>query len=69
MAPFNYSLQDMDRLAALEGDIKSYIDQMQAQFIRKASFADWDKYVSEIKKMGLEEYMEIYNIGYENYKK
>ena len=69
-APFNYSLQDMDRLAALEGDIKSYIDQMQAQFIQgKASFADWDKYVSEIKKMGLEEYMEIYNIGYENYKK
>ncbi|WZL78573.1 extracellular solute-binding protein [Eubacteriales bacterium mix99] len=65
---FNYTLEEIDRKAALESDINGYISQMYPQFIQgKVSFKKWDSYVDQIKKMGLDEYMDIYTKGYKRY--
>ena len=65
---FSYTLEEIEERSALESDILAYVDQMRAQFIQgKVSFSEWDSYVSQIEKMGLERYMEIYTAGYERY--
>lgn len=67
---FSYTLEENDRLVSLENDITSYINQMIPQFIQgKAPLSQWDSYVEQVKKMGLDEYMKIYTAAYERYKK
>ena len=67
--PFSYTLEENDRIVALESDILSYVDQMIPQFIQgKASLdKDWDNYIAQLNKMGLEEYMSLYTKAYERY--
>jgi len=66
---FSFTLEEIDRKGALESDINGYVDQMVPQFIQgKIPFTEWDNYVAEIEKMGLDEYLEIYTVGYERYK-
>lgn len=68
--PFSYTMEENDRISSLENDIMSYVNQMAPQFIQgKASLSQWDSYVEQIKKMGLDEYMKIYTAAYERYKK
>lgn len=66
--PFAYSEQDSTKIKALENDILTYVKDMQAQFITgHASFDKWDEYVNKLNKMGLKDYMEIYNRTYQAY--
>ncbi|SFQ47751.1 extracellular solute-binding protein [Caldicoprobacter faecalis] len=68
-AGFNFTIEEAERLNELQSDIHSYINTMRAEFISgKTSFDQWDEYVQQIEKMGLKEYMEIYQKGYERYK-
>lgn len=67
---FSFTLEEIDRKGALESDINGYVEQMYPQFIQgKIPFTEWDNYVAEIEKMGLDEYLEIYTAGYERYNK
>lgn len=67
---FNFSPSDQDELSVIATDINTYIDESIAKFITgKKSFSEWDSYVKTIEKMNLARYMEIYQAGYENYKK
>jgi putative aldouronate transport system substrate-binding protein len=66
---FSYTPEESERIAALEADINSYVNEMQAKFVSgKASFDEWDQYVATFKKMGLDEYMKIYTDAYNRYK-
>lgn len=66
--PFNYTIEELDELTVVENDIQTYIDEMLAKFITGSeSFDNWDEYVGEFEKMGLDRYMEIYNDAYERY--
>lgn len=68
--PFAFSESDSTRIKTLENDILTYVKDMQAQFITgHASFDKWEEYVNAFNKMGLKEYMEIYNKTYEVYNK
>jgi putative aldouronate transport system substrate-binding protein len=65
---FNFTLEEIDRKGALESDINGYVNQMLPQFIQgKIPFTEWENYVAEIEKMGLDEYMQIYTTAYERY--
>lgn len=65
---FNYTIEEAERMTELNNDIQTYINQMQAEFITgKKSFDEWDDYVQQIEKMGLDEYLQIYTDGYERY--
>jgi putative aldouronate transport system substrate-binding protein len=67
---FSYTDKESEKMVALNTDITNYVDEMQAKFVTGAApFSDWDKYVAAIKKMGLDEYMKIYQTAYERFKK
>lgn len=69
-AAFTYTPEESEKMSPIETDIKGYVDQMIPQFISgKVSFSEWDSYVDRMKKMGLEEYLKIYQAAYERYKK
>lgn len=65
---FIYTLEENARMNQLHADIDVYVKEMQAKFI-VGGVTDWDKYVEQFKKMGLDEYLKIYNAAYERYKK
>lgn len=68
--PFNYTIEENDKLVALENDINSYVNQMIPQFVQgKVPLTQFDSYVEQIKKMGLDEYLKIYTAAYERYNK
>ncbi|NOU98254.1 extracellular solute-binding protein [Paenibacillus sp. LMG 31456] len=67
---FSFTEKENERYLALNNDFTTYMDEMTAKFITGAApLSDWDKYVATIKKMGLDEYMKIYQAAYERYKK
>ncbi|MDF2674585.1 MAG: transporter substrate-binding protein [Clostridiales bacterium] len=67
---FTYSLKENERLVVLQTDINGYVSKMQAEFISgKTPLSQWDTYVEQIKKMGLDEMMKIHEAAYERYKK
>ncbi|WP_188454951.1 extracellular solute-binding protein [Virgibacillus oceani] len=66
---FPFTVEENQRLAALKADIEKYVIEMQDKFIAgEEPFSEWDKYVETVEKMGLEEYMEIQQAGYERFK-
>jgi len=67
--PFSFTTEENTRMAAISSDISTYIREMQAKFITgEVPFSEWESYVETIQKMGLAEYMEIYQAAYERYK-
>ena len=51
-------------------DINTYIGQMTAKFISgelEINDTNWNNYLSELKKMGLDEVIEVYTAAYERY--
>ncbi|WP_342774716.1 extracellular solute-binding protein [Paenibacillus dokdonensis] len=68
--PFTYTKDETERMTVLRADIETYVKEMTTKFITGgASFNEWDSYVNTLKKMGLDEYMEIYKAGYNRYTK
>lgn len=65
---FNYLPEENDVMIALNNDIGQYVTEKAADFITgKMSFSDWDVYVKNLEKMGLDEYMEIQETAYKRY--
>jgi putative aldouronate transport system substrate-binding protein len=53
--PFSYSIEENERIVTLENDIISYVNQSVPQFIQgQLPLSQWNSYVEQIKKMGLE---------------
>ncbi|WP_409347151.1 extracellular solute-binding protein [Paenibacillus sp. MBLB4367] len=68
--PFTYTVEELDKLSALQTDITTYVTEMQAKFITGSiPFTEWDKYTATLQKMGLDNYMKIYKAAYDRYKK
>ncbi|KRG13827.1 ABC transporter substrate-binding protein [Virgibacillus soli] len=66
--PFNFTNEESEIMSSVGTDIEDYITESQAKFITgKTSFDEWDKYVETVKKVGLDQYMEIYQDGYNRY--
>ncbi len=52
--------EENERIAFLATDLISYVDQMSAKFITEGNIdAGWDAYISQLKNLGLDEYVEI----------
>lgn len=55
-----------DRLAILQTDITTYMDQSAAEFVKgDVSFDNWDTYVSTLEQIGIEEWVSIYQTAYD----
>ncbi|MEK3883259.1 extracellular solute-binding protein [Paenibacillus sp. PL2-23] len=63
------SEEEESRANILKNDLMNYIAQMEAKFVLgKESFDNWDSYVSTLKKMNVDEYVEIYQNAYDRWK-
>ncbi|MCU6709952.1 extracellular solute-binding protein [Paenibacillus sp. J5C_2022] len=67
---FIFTAEENERIVALSNDIGTYVGEMRAQFVTgKVSVEEaWDEYISTIERMGLNDYMAIYEAAYERYK-
>ena len=62
--------EELDRLSIFRGDMTTYLGEMCDKFITGMADidAEWDKYVADLNKIGLKEYMEIMEAQYSRYK-
>ncbi|MDP4153465.1 MAG: extracellular solute-binding protein [Bacillota bacterium] len=69
---FTYTDEEADRQASLEADMfAGYYDIIIPQFIsgeKPLNDQAWAEYCQKFKELGLDEYMKIYNSGYDRYK-
>lgn len=66
--PFTYTEEENKELAALAADIEKYATEMRDKFASgEESLDNWDKYVDNIKKMGLDRYLEIQQKAYDRF--
>lgn len=64
-----YSAEDAERLSILQTDIDGYIKEMIPKFIIQGNVdAGWDAYIDQLKKMGLDELLEINQKYYDSFK-
>lgn len=64
-----FSLEINERLVILQKDINDYFNQCAAKFVKgdlDLEGADWDTYVGTLGKIGMEEFVQIYQDAYNN---
>ncbi|MBO0991961.1 extracellular solute-binding protein [Bacillus sp. SD088] len=62
---FLLTAEENKKMSSLAADIEKYTDEMFNKFVAgDESLSNWDKYVESVEKMGLDEYMQIYNDAY-----
>lgn len=67
-APFSFTVEESEQKVALETDIEGMILQRTAEFVvGKVSLDEFDKFVSQLKQMGLEDLQSIYETAYARY--
>jgi len=67
-APFSFTKDEADEKQALEADINSLVNRRTAEFVQgKVSLNEFDKYVAQIEKMGLQKLQGIYEKAYARY--
>jgi putative aldouronate transport system substrate-binding protein len=60
--------EEADKVAASATDISTYIEQMEAKFITGVEpLSNWDTYISKLKSMGLDEYVQVYQDAYDRW--
>ena len=60
--------EENKRLGVLATDIMTYVRKMEAKWIVEGGIeAEWDKYVEDLKRMGLDEMIEIKQQAYDRY--
>lgn len=68
--PQNYfSVEDQVRISSLTADMNPYVTQSMAQFITGDLDIEqeWDNYVNTLKRMGVDELIELYQKGYDDF--
>jgi putative aldouronate transport system substrate-binding protein len=64
-----FTEEESIRLGTYSQDIKTYITQNIVKFITgEQSMSKWDKYVSDLQKMDIEDYISIYQESYDRWK-
>ncbi|WP_235817441.1 MULTISPECIES: extracellular solute-binding protein [Gracilibacillus] len=60
--------EEQEELNAIEVDLQSYVEQMEAKFITGVEpISNWDAYVSTIENMNIERYIEIHQEAYDRW--
>lgn len=65
----NLPTEENDEVVLIETDMKNLTSKMSAQWVVEGiGEGEWEKYVSDMYKMGLDRYLEIYQEAYDNLK-
>jgi putative aldouronate transport system substrate-binding protein len=63
-----FTAEEMNQLSALEVDLNSYVTAMQSKWVVEGGIEEeWDSYISQLKQMGLDEYMKIQRKAFGRY--
>ncbi|RBW70861.1 ABC transporter substrate-binding protein [Bacillus taeanensis] len=63
-----FSPQELDTINKIEVDIKEFVNQKKAQWLMEGGIEEeWDDYVKQLKDMGLDQLMEIYQDGLDEF--
>jgi putative aldouronate transport system substrate-binding protein len=64
----SYTVEELDELAILSSDITSYMDRSRAKWITEGGVtAEWDAYMTQLNRMGLDRYLAIHEGAYKRY--
>lgn len=65
---FTYTEDENKHISTIGADLEKYVKEMTDKFIvGDESFDNWDKYVEEVERIGLEDHMEVKEAAYERY--
>ncbi|MNG24802.1 hypothetical protein D3C84_1095660 [compost metagenome] len=69
--PFVFlSAEDLDKVNQIETQLKEYTKQMKAKWLMSGGVEqEWDGYIKKLDQIGLKELLEIYQKGYDQFKK
>lgn len=61
-----HSIQELDRLTTIETDLFAYVLRMRTEWYQNGKFeAQWDEYLKELDRLGLQEWLQIKQGGYD----
>ncbi|MDH6371558.1 putative aldouronate transport system substrate-binding protein [Paenibacillus sp. PastF-3] len=61
-----HSIQELDRLTTIETDLFAYVLRMRTEWYQNGKVeAQWDEYLKELDRLGLQEWLEIKQSGYD----
>ncbi|MEK3987080.1 ABC transporter substrate-binding protein [Paenibacillus sp. FSL K6-3166] len=61
-----HSIQELDRLTTIETDLFAYVLRMRTEWYQNGKIeAQWDEYLKELDRLGLQEWLEIKQSGYD----
>ncbi|MCJ7842555.1 extracellular solute-binding protein [Lederbergia sp. NSJ-179] len=64
----SFTADEIQRLNALSVDIYAYVESMQSKWVVEGGATkEWDSYISQLKQMGYDEYMEIQKKAFDRY--
>nr|WP_246183513.1 ABC transporter substrate-binding protein [Paenibacillus methanolicus] len=65
-----FSAEDLDKINQIETQLKEYTKQMKAKWLMTGGVEEeWDGYLKKLDQIGLQELLEIYQKGYDEFKK
>jgi putative aldouronate transport system substrate-binding protein len=61
-----FSIEELDKLATIETDLFAYVNRKRAEWMATGKVeAEWDEYLKELDRLGLQEWLEIKQTGYD----
>ena len=70
LPPFFLSPEDASRAAEIQADIGSFVEENTSKWLMNGGIEEeWDHFVKQLKKMGADEYIAIYQNRYDEIKK
>jgi len=61
-----FSLEELDKLSTIETDLFAYIKRKRAEWIANGNVEkEWNEYLEELDRLGLQEWLEIKQAGYD----
>lgn len=66
--PISFTVEEIDRLTRLETELITYVDEMKARWVVNGGVErEWDRYLEQLDRLGLQEYIDIYNAAYQRF--
>ncbi|WP_078381826.1 ABC transporter substrate-binding protein [Sutcliffiella halmapala] len=61
-----FSIEELDKLATIEADLVPYVERKRAEWITNGKVEEeWPDYLTELDRLGLQEWLEIKQVGYD----
>ena len=65
-----FSLDDQKQLSSIETDLFTYVNRKRAEWIKDGKVdQEWNEYLSELNRLGLDKWLQIKQTSYDNYTK